>query len=249
MEALRMSDEGRRGRWLGAEGPENGRLTIPVGLLVALLIGIGTLLGILARWYLHGGFSLLHAVFCLFFSTNLLIAYWELCLYWRRDHIGPRADYWRERCHQTGRTAAHEFMVARVGLNQAFSVNLWADAWAAYCQYDGGYADRGSFGFNVDVGNGLSTAIPTLILYVAFTAGGLPALAAGIIGLMLFWQVLYLTVVYLFSFFVAGHHTRISRRETCLVVAINSFWGVCALPGFYVSVALVVGGDYSALGF
>lgn len=72
---------------------------------------------------------------------------------------------------------------------------------------------------------------------------------AGIIGLMLSWQWVYMTSTYLVSFFVARRHTLLSRRDMYIyIVAINSFWILCALLGIYVSIALVVNGDYRVLG-
>ena len=90
------------------------------------------------------------------------------------------------------------------------SPTVWADAWATYAQYDDSYADRGSFGFNVDIGNGFVTPVPTLFLYASYTFDFLPSLYAGILGAMVFWQWIYATSLYCVSFFVAERHTRIS---------------------------------------
>ena len=46
-------------------------------------------------------------------------------------------------------------------------------------QYDGSYADRRTYGFNVDIANGFATPVPTLILYAAYSVDLIPALAAG----------------------------------------------------------------------
>ncbi|MDE0455130.1 MAG: hypothetical protein OXJ63_07455, partial [Gammaproteobacteria bacterium] len=111
------------------------------------------------------------------------------------------------------------------------------------------YADRRTFGFNVDIANGFVTLVPTLVLYAAFTVGYPSALVAGIIGLMLSWQWVYMTSTYLVSFFVARRHKLLSRRDMYIyIVAINSFWILCALLGVYVSAALIVNGDYRVLG-
>lgn len=224
-------------------------MKIPVALVVGLIIGGGTLLGILVRLQTHGDLNFLHCVFCLFFSTNLLACYWEACLFFRRGKIAGRAEYWREVQARTGRSPAYSFFVARIRPAQVLSPTVWADAWAAYCHYDDSYTDRGSFGFNVDIANGFVTPLPTLFLYAAFTVGYPSALVAGIIGLMMSWQWVYMTSVYLASFFVAGRRALISRRDMYIyIVAINSFWVLCALLGIYVSTALIVNGDYRVLG-
>ena len=150
----------------------------------------------------------------------------------------------------TGRTPAREFLLTRVPLTRILSPTLWADVWAVYSQYDGSYADRRTFGYNADIANGMVTPAPTLILYVAYTFDLLPAVRAGILGVMLFWQWASVTSVYWVSFFVANRHTRISRREVYTYIrAINSPWVLCALLGLYVSVRLIVDGNYSVLGY
>ncbi|MYA30226.1 MAG: hypothetical protein F4Y31_03230 [Gammaproteobacteria bacterium] len=237
--SLPPSEQGR-----GSKG-----LTVPVALVVVLVVAGGTLLGILVRWRTSGEVNFLHSLFCLFFSVNLLICYWEICLFFLRDRIGSRAEYWREMQHRTGRSPAHGFFAARIRLTLVLSPAVWADAWAAYCYYDDSYADRRTFGFNVDIANGFVTLVPTLVLYAAFTVGYPSALVAGIIGLMLSWQWVYMTSTYLVSFFVARRHKLLSRRDMYIyIVAINSFWILCALLGVYVSAALIVNGDYRVLG-
>lgn len=231
------------------QGQRTGGLTIPVALVVAVLVAGGTLAGILARLQTNGELSVIHSLFCLFFSVNLLICYWEICLFFLRDRIASRAGYWREVQRRTGRSPAHGFFATRIRLTQVLSPAVWADAWAAYCYYDDSYADRRTFGFNVDIANGFVTPVPTLVLYVAFTVGYPSALVAGMIGLMLSWQWVYMTSTYLVSFFVARRHTLVSRRDMYIyIVAINSFWILCALLGLYVSIALIVNGDYRVLG-
>lgn len=72
-------------------------LKMPVGLLAALVVGILALLGIGARYYAHADLKVIHFVLSLFFSINLLICYWEACLFFRRGYIERRTEYWRER--------------------------------------------------------------------------------------------------------------------------------------------------------
>ncbi len=224
-------------------------LSLPAGLLAALFVAVFALLGIGARFCTHGDPSPIHSVLSLFFSINLLVCYWEICLFFRRDYIERRTDYWRERQRETGRKPTGEFLASKVPLTRILSPTVWADAWATYAQYDSSYADRRTFGFNVDIGNGFVTPLPTLILYAAYTFDFLPAPYAGIIGAMVFWQWIYATTLYGVSFFVAKRQTRISRLETfTFIIVINSFWVLCALLGLYVSVRLIMDGNYSVLG-
>ena len=176
---------------------------LPAGQVAVLVIAILASAGIGGRYWIRGDLDVIHAIVSLFFSVNLVVCYWEICLFFRRDHIEQRAQYWRDRRRETGRSPVVEFLGARVPLAKLFSSTLWADVWATYAQYDGSYADRRTYGFNVDIANGFATPVPTLILYAAYSVDLMPALVAGIIGAMLFWQLIYMTSVYWVSFFVS----------------------------------------------
>ncbi len=222
---------------------------IPVALLNVLIISTITLAGVGARLACCGDFNLLHAVLTLFFAINLVICYWEWCLFVKRDDIEERAEFWRERWQETGRAPPIEFLASKVPLSKMLSTSIWANVWATYCHFDSSYSDRRTYGYNVDVGNGLSTPLPSLVLFVSYTFAALPAQVAGIIGVMLFWQLVYATSVYLISFFIAGRHTRICRRDLYMYIfALNSPWILCPLLGLWVSIRLVVDGNFSVLG-
>lgn len=179
-----------------------------------------------------------------------MICYWEVCLFFQRDYIEGRAEYWRRRQSETGRTPAVEFLLTRVPLRQLFSPVVWADVWATYSLVDGSFSDRRTWGFNADVANGFFTPIPTVILYGTFTVEFMPAVLAGILGLMLSWQWTYVTSVYWVSFFVARRQRHITRSELCTYIgALNSPWVLFALLGLYVSARLILDGDYSVLGY
>ena len=242
--------ERRAHRSLSGRGAHRPRLTVSAGGFAALVVAILALLGTGARYDAHGDLNVIHSLLSLFLSINLLICYWEVCLFLRRDYVETRSEYWRERRIKTGRTPAREFLATRVPLTQVLSPTLWADVWATYSQYDGSYADRRTFGFNADVANGMVTPVPTLILYAAYTFNLLPAVLAGILGVILFWQWTYLTSVYWVSFFVANRQARITRSEMYTYIwATNSPWVLCALLGLYVSVRLILDGNYSVLGY
>ncbi len=222
---------------------------MPAGLLAALKIALLAIGGIAHRVYWQGDVGITYVVVAVFLSTNLVICFWEICLFFRRDYIESRLAHWQHHRHRTGRSPALAFLTTKVPLRSAFSPTIWADVWASYSTYDGSYADRRTYGFNVDVGNGFITAIPTLILYAAFTTEFISPLAAGILGIMFFWQWMYATSIYLLSFFIAKRHRDISRGEVYgMILAFNAPWIVVPLLGLYVSIRLVVDGSYSVLG-
>lgn len=221
-----------------------------VGSVIAIFVALSTATGIGLSYRINGSLNACYCLMSLFFSVNLLICYWEICLYFRLDYIETRTGFWRERRRESGRSPITEFLVTRVSLTRVLSSTLWADVWATYSQYDSSYSDRRTFGYNADIANGFVTLVPTLILYAAYTADFLPALFVGILGVMLFWQWTYVTSVYWVSFFVAKRQTLISRRELyTYIIAMNSIWVLCALLGLYVSIHLIVDGNYSVLGY
>ena len=232
-----------------ARSERNSGSGIPVIAIAVLVIALLTVLGIGVRYHLHGDVNAIHSLFSLFFSINLLICYWEICLFLRRDYIEKRTRYWRERQQQTGRSPVGEFLLGKVPLRSLLSATTWADVWAVYSQLDESYADRSTYGFNVDTANGFVTLVPTVILYAAYTVGLLPAVLAGIVGVMVFWQWTYATSVYVFSFFVAKRHGRLTRGQVYIYIgALNAPWLLFGLLGLYVSVRLILDGDYGVLG-
>lgn len=225
------------------------RAGIPAGLLAALVVLGLTSAGILARYQVHGDVNAIHCLFSLFFSLNLLICYWEACLFLRRDYIEKRVLYWHKRRRETGRAPAREFLFTRVPLGRILSPTVWADVWATYSMIDPAYADRRSFGFTADIGNGFLTPVPTLILYAAYTLGSVPAVVAGIVGAMLFWQWVYVTSLYWVSFIVAHRQAQITRGEMFIYIAVpNAVWVLIPAFGLYVSLRLILEGNYGVLG-
>ena len=226
------------------------RLAVRPIVFAALVIAVLTVVGIGTRYGVRGDFDVIHAFLILFFSINLMICPWQICLFFKPDYIEQRAEYWRERQRETGRTSAIEFLTGRVPLSRILSSTVWADVWATYSQFDGSYEDRRTYGYNADIASGFVTPVPTLILFAAFTVDFLPAVAAGIIGAMMFWKFTYATSIYWVSFFVANRQSRIGRKDMYIYIwALNCPWVLFPLLGLYVSIRLVVNGDYSVLGY
>lgn len=151
---------------------------------------------------------------------------------------------------QTGRTLAVEFLATKVPLRKVLSPTLWADAWATYCMYDDSYADWRTYGFSVDIANGFFTPLPSLILYAAFTTVFMPALFAGILGVILFWQWTYVSSVYWVSFFVSRRQELVSKADTYIYIwGATAVWVLFGLLGLYVSIRLIIEGDYTVLGY
>ena len=159
-----------------------------------------------------------------------------------------RTTYWQQRYNETGRLPHVEFFTSRIAWKDIFNSRTWADVWATYARYDQSFADRRTFGFNVDVVNGYVTIIPTILLFLTLSTQLIPARFVGMLGLMLFWQCFYMTTAYFVSFFVAKRHEQLSRTDLLVyIVLLNSPWLLFPLFGLYASFHLVVDGNYSVL--
>ena len=222
---------------------------VVVAVAAAAFVVVLTLTWNTVSYRLHGGLNPYYFLLSLFLSINLLICYWEMCLYLRHDHVVERARYWRELRASTGRNPAVGFLTATIPLRCVGSPRLWADLWAAYALYDGAYTDRRTFGFNCDIGNGFFTPVPSMILLSALTFGFLPATFAGILGIALCWQWVYVSSLYAVSVWVAGSHEPLPRATRWLHVwGPNAVWIVVPLLGLYISARLILDGTYGIVG-
>ena len=228
----------------GDKGPKVVVTVFATAVVVSLTLAWNAV-----SYRLHGELNPYFLLLSLFLSINLLICCWEMCLYLRRDYIVERARYWRELRASTGRNPAVEFLTAAVPLRRVCSPTVWADVWATYALYDGAYTDRRTFGFNADVGNGFFTPIPSMILLAALTFGFMPAVFAGILGIALFWQWVYVSSLYAASFWVAGSHEGMPRSVRWTYVwGPNAVWIVVPLLGLFVSARLILDGTYAIVG-
>ena len=115
--------------------------------------------------------------------------------------------------------------------------------------FDGSYADRRTFGFAIDIGNGMSTLIPSLLLHIGFTYQFLPAQIIGIIALLFFYQVTYGTMLYWVSFIVNKRYKLISFKENMMyIVGTNVPWVIFGLIGIYASIRLILENSYAVFG-
>ena len=203
-----------------------------------------------ARFLVHQSIDPFHALLAVFLAVNILVCYWELCLFWRRGHVEARLDHWRGRVETTGISAARAYMTMRMPRPTRFaSPTFWSDIYAAYATYDPAYVDRGSCGFNIDVANGFWTLLPSILLLANYSSPFLPATVGGFVGMAIFYQWIYVTLLYVQSFFVAGRQASITRAEVFIYIwTINLAWILCAIVGLYVSINLVLDGHYGVLG-
>ncbi|MCC7517302.1 MAG: hypothetical protein IT470_08195 [Pseudomonadales bacterium] len=222
---------------------------LPVWLIAGIAIAALTVISILLSALVYGNINALHCALSLFLSINLLICYWEMCLFFCRDYIEERHVYWKNFRDETGRTPAVVFLTQSIALKNVFNNQIWADVWATYSLYDGSYADRRTFGFNADIGNGFATLLPTIIFHLGITVPLLPPMWLGILGIMIFWVWIYNTSLYWVSFFVVGRHKLISRTENLIYIAgTNAPWVLFSIVGLYVSIRITLDNSLAIIG-
>lgn len=189
-----------------------------------------------AHYAAHGVVNGWHFCLAVFLAINTLICVWEISL-------GSQIAEIEQRHRDPGarREELVELFALRVAARELFRARLWARVWSYYALYDPSYADRRSFGFAIDVGNGWSTLLPGLLFLAGMTAGFLSPVALGILGALIFYQKLYGTCLYLFTFvFNRRHEGHRLAHVLALVGGTNSIWLLFPAIGLYVSIRLIV---------
>lgn len=220
-----------------------------VWLIACVFVVLCTGATLAFRFWTAGDINLAHTLLTLFLTVNILASYWEICLLVRIAEIDEKRKNWNTFRSDSGLVPALRFLTMSVPLRKVFAPSVWAELWGVYSLYDASYTDRKTFGFNADVANGVVTPLLSLLLLSAFTVPFLSARVTGILGILLFWQWIYVTSVYIMSFFMVGRHRLIDRKETLIYVwGPNLFWIVLPIFGIYVSIRLVLDGSYVVLG-
>jgi hypothetical protein len=214
--------------------------------VVAFTVAAGTTLPVLLHYQHHGVFSAYQIALAFFLWLNVIIALWEICLFLRIDEIEER----HRRLQQAykGRAIARslDFLLSRVALRELFSASFWTGIWTSYAGFDESYADKRSFGFFVDVGNGFTTLIPSLVFLSEMTFGRISARALGIVGILLFYQMWYGTLVYLASFILNKRYVGHPPAHLAIIVGcLNGLWLTFPLLGIYASVSMVYTNSYA----
>lgn len=224
--------------------PIRGASGVPV--LLAPLILVGGLFAVSVAVHTSvRGFSWASAAIALFLSINILICFWELILYfYATDVVDEYTRSTAEEPATTFRLIGRTFSARQ--RHAGWSPKYWVRVWSCYARLDRGYIDRRSFGFNVDVGNGFSTLLPSVFILIMMTWQAVPAVWLGMLMLVVFYQMAYGTVVYFFSYVVNRRGEGYSLGILlALVGGANVIWIVLPVWGMIAAVQLILGGEYS----
>lgn len=221
-------------------------LTVPAWVfMLVFLLGI-TGAHVALHHHMHGVFNVHQIVMAFFLVLNLLVNFWELGLYFTAQEI--RDEYLATKAEFEGRPTDRidEVFAMRIPITKLFSFKSWTGIWSSYCLFDPGYSRKGSFGFNIDVGNGFSTVLPATLFGLGMSLEIVSPQVLGMIGIAMFWQMFYGTVVYFFQFFNAGRHVGHTKKDLWVFVGTtNGMWFIFPLWGIWLCVMMIQSNTYA----
>ncbi len=214
--------------------------------IVVLAIVLGTAAPVYLHHEVHGVVNVHQVGLAFFLWLNAIIALWEICLYLRIDLVEEQHARFVEQYRGRELDRVKDFFARVVPLRRVFSPSVWAELWSSYSVFDPSYADRKSFGFFIDIGNGFSTLAPALLFIYGMTYEPVPARALGIVGLLIFYQMWYGTIVYLASYVMNKRYQGHSPFNVALFVGLsNGLWLSFPLWGIAVSIMMIGSGSYA----
>jgi len=212
-----------------------------VGSFLVLYVVLSTGIPI----YYHSrlfGLNAVHASLSFFLGLNSLICLWEIALGLNISHISSDFTALKAKYGQDRLGAVMAFFYTPLSLSSLFSFKFWSKVWSTYSMYDPSYSNRESYGFFVDVSNGWTTLVPSLMYLYAmtYTIQGISARTIGCIGLVKFYVEFHGTCVYFLSFFLNNRHRNKSTIEVALFVGLsNGLWFFFPLLGVYASYTMI----------
>lgn len=214
---------------------------VPAWSFAVVVIVAGTAAHAALHHHARGVWSPTQIGLAFFLVVNVLINFWELGLWFTVDAIKGEYESFRDGARGREADVANAFFLQRIPALSLLSFRRWTGVWSTYALFDPGYVDRGAFGYNIDVANGVTTLVPATLFAFGMTYDLMPARVLGIIGVAMFWQMFFGTVVYFFQFFNAGRHVGHTTKNLVLFVGCtNGLWLIFAPWGLWVSVQLVL---------
>ena len=163
----------------------------------------------------------------LFFNNiNIFVSILEIILGIHIKHI--KENYMILNNKYKGREwdAVLAFLLRPLSAQDLFSAKSWSLMWSTYSLFDPSYQNQESFGFFIDFGNGLSTLFPTMLIsYALVHPQQIPPFFVGCLGLAMYWQKTYGTIIYLLSFL---YNKRYEGKPPAVVFSfvgtVNGIW-------------------------
>jgi hypothetical protein len=214
--------------------------------VVVLAVVLGTVVPVVLHHQVHGVVNVHHAALAFFLWLNTIIAFWEICLFLRIDRI--EADFARFEKDYVGRPLdrVKDFFFTKLRVAQIFSLGTWSEIWSTYALFDAAYADRKSFGFWIDTGNGFTTLLTSLGVLYGLTYQPVSARTLGIVMLLACYQMGYGAVVYFASYVFNKRYAGHSARDLAIFVGLsNGIWIVFPAWGIWAALQLILTDRYA----
>lgn len=213
-------------------------------IVVAVVLGTG------APIYLHHaehGMANAHQIGMAFFLwLNAIIAFWEICLFFEIDDIEKQYAGFRERYAGRELRRVTDFFNKKLSWGQIFTMSTWAEIWSSYALFDESYADRKSYGFFIDIGNGFTTLAPSLVCIAGMTFHFLPPRAMGVLMILLCYQMWYGTLLYFASFVKNRRYRGHSLSNLAVFVGLsNGIWFTFPVWGIWAALQLIYSDSYA----
>ena len=207
---------------------------------------VGTVVPVLLHRHVHGSLSLTQALLAFFLWLNTLIALWEICLFKEIEHIRAQYESFIKPYRGLELDRVFDFFGKKITVGEALRPRTWGEVWSSYALFDESYANSKSYGFFIDVGNGFSTLIPSVLFLYGMTYELMPARILGIVGLILNYQMWYGTIVYFVSFLYHRRYRGHSLKNVALFVGLsNGIWFTFPLLAMWASVELILTNSYA----
>jgi len=223
-----------------------GYLTFGTAIVLWLTITCGSTFALLPYQNPITGNYLVTSL--LFFNNlNIFIALCEICLGYQITFI--QHDYHHLLTTYKGSNrewhAVQKLLTTPLTLSQLFSTLTYAKMWSTYALFDPSYANRESYGFFIDVGNGWSTVAPCVLLNVALVRPEVvDPLWVGCVTIAAYWQMLYGTLIYFLSFVVNRRYVGFDPVSIWFfVVVTNGVWIVFPGMAIYAAVCILRDGN------
>lgn len=184
------------------------------------------------------GFSLLHATITLFNAINALICVWEIALYRHADLI--HIHYEKQLKPKYGQKLPPGFLLLDPApLSSALSLEHWSAIWSTYALLDPAYADSKTFQFWIDVGNGHSFLIFSILFSFCVTFDTSEEYMSprnqGLISCICHYVMMQGTFLYYASYIYSKKWVGVSFEGKAFVAAANALWVIFPAIAIYCS--------------
>lgn len=225
-------------------GSPSGGGSARVWMVVLAFVVVGTAVPVGLHSQRYGVLNIGQLLLALFLWINVLVTFLEISLYLQIKLIKERYAEFVPTYRGRDFDRLVEFIAAPIRWSDVPRPRRWAEGWATYALFDDAYANEKAFGFWIDTGNGFSTLIPSVLFLYGLTYDILPARWLGIIGVALFWQKFYGTVIYFWAYVHNRQYAGHAKRDVVFVVLLNALWFLGPAWGLVVSISMITTGSF-----